>query len=138
MAAPRLKVAVISPEQTLFEGDADMVVAPAWDGELGILRGHAPMLALLGEGNLRITGAGEPDRQRQADTAEQHREEDHRLPAEPEERPDLERGQPREARRPGRRRLARVVRERAPRRWCSCTIENAIDSCRMGNCPVRP
>ena len=33
MAAPRLKVAVISPGQTLFEGDADMVVAPAWDGE---------------------------------------------------------------------------------------------------------
>lgn len=62
MAGPRLKVAVISPEQTLFEGDADMVVAPAWDGELGILRGHAPMLALLGEGSLRITGAGEPDR----------------------------------------------------------------------------
>jgi F-type H+-transporting ATPase subunit epsilon len=26
------------------------VVAPAWDGELGILRGHAPLMALLGEG----------------------------------------------------------------------------------------
>ena len=59
MAAP-LRVAVISPERTVFEGEADMVVAPAWDGEVGVLRGHAPMLALLGEGELRVrTPAGE-------------------------------------------------------------------------------
>lgn len=57
MPAPALKVAVISPEQTVFEGEADMVVAPAWDGEVGILRGHAPMLVLLGSGDLRVTGA---------------------------------------------------------------------------------
>lgn len=62
MAAPRLSVAVISPERTLFEGDADMVIAPAWDGELGVLRGHAPMLVLLGDGELRVTGAGAGDR----------------------------------------------------------------------------
>jgi F-type H+-transporting ATPase subunit epsilon len=52
--ADRLTVFVISPERTLYEGEADMVVAPAWDGEVGILRHHAPMLALLGEGDLRI------------------------------------------------------------------------------------
>jgi F-type H+-transporting ATPase subunit epsilon len=52
--AHRLKVAVISPDRTVHEGEADMVVAPAWDGELGILRGHAPMLVLLGEGRLRV------------------------------------------------------------------------------------
>ena len=55
MAAPKLKVAVISPERTVYEGDADMVVVPAWDGELGILRGHSPLLTLLGSGSLRIT-----------------------------------------------------------------------------------
>ncbi|MGH7552610.1 MAG: F0F1 ATP synthase subunit epsilon [Longimicrobiales bacterium] len=58
MAASRLKVAVISPHRTLFEGEADQVVAPAWDGLVGILRGHAPMLALLGEGQLSIKGGG--------------------------------------------------------------------------------
>ena len=52
--ADRLTVFVISPERTLYEGEADMVVAPAWDGEVGILRHHAPMLALLGEGDVRI------------------------------------------------------------------------------------
>lgn len=55
MATPKLKVAIISPENTVFDGPADMVVAPAWDGETGILRGHAPMLVLMGNGSLRVT-----------------------------------------------------------------------------------
>lgn len=58
--ADRLKVAIISPERTVYEGEADMVVAPAWDGEVGVLRGHAPMLVLLGAGEMRIrSGSGE-------------------------------------------------------------------------------
>ena len=54
-----LKVSVISPEAVLFEGDTDSVVAPAFDGEVGILTGHAPMMTLLGKGELRLgTGGG--------------------------------------------------------------------------------
>lgn len=49
-----LKVSVISPEAILFEGDATMVVAPAFDGEVGILTGHAAMVTTLGEGRLRL------------------------------------------------------------------------------------
>ena len=49
-----LKVAVISPERMLFEGTVDSVVAPAYDGEVGILPGHAPMMTLLGKGTLRL------------------------------------------------------------------------------------
>jgi F-type H+-transporting ATPase subunit epsilon len=52
-----LKVSVISPEAVLFEGDAESVVAPAFDGEVGILTGHAPMVTLLGRGVLRVGGA---------------------------------------------------------------------------------
>jgi F-type H+-transporting ATPase subunit epsilon len=51
-----LKVSVISPEAVLFEGDAESVVAPAYDGEVGILTGHAPMVTLLGRGELRVGG----------------------------------------------------------------------------------
>lgn len=51
-----LQVSVISPERVLFEGTADSVVAPAYDGEVGVLQGHAPMLTLLGSGELRISG----------------------------------------------------------------------------------
>lgn len=53
-----LRVIVISPEHTLFDGVADAVVAPAWDGELGILRNHAPLMALLGSGDLRVRRSG--------------------------------------------------------------------------------
>jgi F-type H+-transporting ATPase subunit epsilon len=60
--ADRLRVAIISPERTIYEGDADMVVAPAWDGEVGVLRGHAPMLVLLGAGEMRVTTGGSEQR----------------------------------------------------------------------------
>jgi ATP synthase, F1 epsilon subunit (delta in mitochondria) len=53
-----LKVSVISPESILFEGEADSVVAPAYDGEVGILTGHAPMMAVLGTGDLRLGSPG--------------------------------------------------------------------------------
>ncbi len=53
-----LKVSLISPEAVLFEGDAESVVAPAFDGEVGILENHAPMMTLLGNGVLRLGGGG--------------------------------------------------------------------------------
>jgi len=57
-----LKVFVISPEAALFEGEASSVVAPAFDGQVGVLTGHAPMMTLLGKGDLVISGGGEPRR----------------------------------------------------------------------------
>ena len=49
-----LKVSVISPERVLFEGTARGVIAPAFDGEIGILPMHAPLMTLLGKGTLRV------------------------------------------------------------------------------------
>ena len=49
-----LTVSVISPEKVLFEGTVDSLVAPAFDGEVGILPQHAPMMTLLGKGTLRL------------------------------------------------------------------------------------
>ncbi len=49
-----LKVSVISPEAVLFEGEASSVTAPAFDGEVGILAGHAAMVTTLGAGTLRL------------------------------------------------------------------------------------
>ena len=49
-----LHISVISPEAMLFEGDAQSVVATAFDGEVGILTGHAPMVTLLGTGTVRV------------------------------------------------------------------------------------
>ena len=47
-------VAVVSPQKLLFEGPARYVVVPAHDGQLGILSNHAPLMALLGDGQLRV------------------------------------------------------------------------------------
>ena len=57
MAGP-LKVRVVSPDRIVFEGEASAVVAPAWDGQVGILPSHAPMLALVGSGKLNIERPG--------------------------------------------------------------------------------
>ena len=52
-----MHVTVISPERAVFEGDADTVTAPAYDGLVGILPGHAPFMTLLGEGLLTVQSA---------------------------------------------------------------------------------
>jgi F-type H+-transporting ATPase subunit epsilon len=49
-----VRVQVVTPDSTFFDGDAASVVLPAWDGEVGILPGHAPLIARLGHGVARV------------------------------------------------------------------------------------
>lgn len=53
-----LDVRVVSPDRTVFSGEAASVVAPAWDGRVGILKSHAPLITLLGSGPLVIDKVG--------------------------------------------------------------------------------
>ena len=48
---------VITPSGSQFQGEADYVTFPAWDGQYGVMAGMAPILSRLGEGTLRIDGA---------------------------------------------------------------------------------
>jgi len=57
-----LAIEVVSPEAILYKGPATSVVVPAYDGLLGILPRHAPMLALLGRGVLTVRGSEGGDR----------------------------------------------------------------------------
>jgi len=52
-----MRVTVIVPERPIFDGDAEAVSAPAYDGQVGILPRHAPFLTLLGEGKLTVRSA---------------------------------------------------------------------------------
>ena len=56
--AGTLTVSVISPERVLFEGPAESVIAPAFDGQVGILPQHAPLMTLLGRGELQVASEG--------------------------------------------------------------------------------
>lgn len=53
MSGP-LEVAVVSAERAIWSGSAKSVVAKTPEGDVGIMRGHEPMLALLVEAPLRI------------------------------------------------------------------------------------
>ena len=62
MTASGFQVEIVSPERPLFRGEAAALVAESHDGELGILPGHAPMVALLGTGIVGVRAAGAPER----------------------------------------------------------------------------
>jgi F-type H+-transporting ATPase subunit epsilon len=50
-----MRVAVVSPEQEVWSGEAELVVARTLDGELGVMPGHIPLLGVLAEeGEVRI------------------------------------------------------------------------------------
>lgn len=49
-----MQVTVIAPDRAVFEGEADSIVAPAFDGLVGIQPRHAPFMTLLGDGQLTI------------------------------------------------------------------------------------
>ncbi|MCL2709520.1 MAG: ATP synthase F1 subunit epsilon [Planctomycetaceae bacterium] len=51
-----MKCIVVTPEKTVLSQDSTFVVLPLFDGECGILPNHAPLIARLGAGELRITG----------------------------------------------------------------------------------
>ena len=53
-----LKVQVVSAEREVWSGEASMVVARTVEGEIGVLTGHAPTLAVLGAGEVRVDAAG--------------------------------------------------------------------------------
>ncbi|MFD1507445.1 F0F1 ATP synthase subunit epsilon [Georgenia yuyongxinii] len=50
-----MKVDVVSTERALWNGEASSVVVPAAGGDLGILTGREPVLAVLRPGTVRIT-----------------------------------------------------------------------------------
>ena len=52
--AKLMELRVVTPTQVVFEGTARSLVAPAWDGWVGVLPGHAPFLTLMGEGPMTV------------------------------------------------------------------------------------
>lgn len=58
----KLHLVVVTRERKIVEVDVDEVVLPGLDGELGILPGHTPLLAMLRIGQLRYRTGGTTER----------------------------------------------------------------------------
>ena len=50
-----LHVSLVSADAEVWSGEASLVVAKAVEGEIGFMAGHEPVLAILAEGQVRIT-----------------------------------------------------------------------------------
>ncbi|WP_243058242.1 F0F1 ATP synthase subunit epsilon [Nocardioides sp. SR21] len=52
-----LHVELVAPDRTVWSGEADMVIARTIEGDIGVLRGHAPLLSLLSDAVVEISTA---------------------------------------------------------------------------------
>ena len=50
-----LRVELVAADKAVWAGEAKMVIAKTVEGEIGLLAGHEPMLAILSSGEVRIT-----------------------------------------------------------------------------------
>lgn len=61
MAGP-IHCVVVTPENTVFDENAEFVVVPMIDGEAGIGANHAPLIGRLGCGEVRVKTGGKGER----------------------------------------------------------------------------
>jgi F-type H+-transporting ATPase subunit epsilon len=47
-------ISLVTPDGPVFEGEAEMLIVPGADGEIGVLARHAPLVAMLNAGSTRV------------------------------------------------------------------------------------
>jgi len=55
MTEKNLHIDLVAADRAIWSGAAKMVIAKTVEGEIGLLPGHEPMLAILSSGEVRIT-----------------------------------------------------------------------------------
>jgi F-type H+-transporting ATPase subunit epsilon len=56
-----IRCEIVSQDRTVYQGDVDIVILPGAAGEMGILPHHAPVLAILKYGVIKIRRAGKEE-----------------------------------------------------------------------------
>ena len=51
-------LSLVTPEGAAFEGEAEMLIVPGAAGEIGVLARHAPLVAMLKAGEIRVKAGG--------------------------------------------------------------------------------
>ena len=59
--AKTFRLEIVSAERSLFSGEANFVVVPGVDGELGIFPNHTPLLTRIKPGTLKFSAKGESE-----------------------------------------------------------------------------
>ncbi len=54
-----MKLEIITPETTIFSGEVHLVQLPGLDGLFEILNNHAPMIAALGKGRVKVVSSAD-------------------------------------------------------------------------------
>jgi F-type H+-transporting ATPase subunit epsilon len=57
--ARTFSLSLVTPEGAAFEGEAERLIVPGAAGEIGVLARHAPLVAMLKAGEIRIRSRGE-------------------------------------------------------------------------------
>jgi F-type H+-transporting ATPase subunit epsilon len=57
-----MQLDILTPEGEVYSGEADLVQMPGLDGLFEVLRNHAPMIAALAEGSMKVEGGGQTRR----------------------------------------------------------------------------
>lgn len=50
-----MELEILTPDEEVYKGEVDSIICPGLDGYFGILNDHAPIIASLQQGQLRIT-----------------------------------------------------------------------------------
>jgi len=54
-----IRCEIVSQDRLVYEGDADMIIVPGIEGEMGILPNHAPLLSTMKLGVLKVRYQGD-------------------------------------------------------------------------------
>jgi F-type H+-transporting ATPase subunit epsilon len=53
-----MNIEIITPDKTVFKGNATLIQLPGIDGLFEILNDHAPLVSVLGKGKIKVVDAG--------------------------------------------------------------------------------
>lgn len=57
-----MQLEIITPDKQIFSGQADLVQLPGSDGLFELLNNHAPIIATLSEGTVKVQETGSDER----------------------------------------------------------------------------
>ena len=55
-----MKIEIVTPDTTIYEGEVSLVQLPGLDGSFEIMNNHAPMIAALKKGNVKVINDKKP------------------------------------------------------------------------------